>query len=288
MLVLRLLTLDNQGANTIYHWGIYEKYNTGWYSDEDGSTSIKDNKISIPARQGYDFKGFYTKTNGSGEQIIDQNGYIKVNSNRFTSNTIIYAYWKSNAPVTTTIYPTGFCAHKQCANVSDDVSGTCMYTNHNVNMERSIYTCPKTHKNPKTGVTEDLVSIGGCGGANVTTDSINLSPGCYQIVYNGKKLPSGLHFIRNDRGEQCKTRTITNSAKTQYYFYAPVPKSGSYYFGIKASASGCDMGEISSVLTNVEVTRVGEINDPLCAGSIYNYYCKTMTGTCDEYCNEYK
>ena len=65
------IALDNQGAHTIYHWGIYEKYNTGWYSDEDGSTSIKDNKISIPARQGYDFKGFYTKTNGSGEQIID-------------------------------------------------------------------------------------------------------------------------------------------------------------------------------------------------------------------------
>ncbi len=89
-----VVTLNNQGATTPGVPAIYEKYNTGWYSDPETSTKIT--KVSVPARTGYTFEGYFEKRNSSGTKAIDATGNILVNSKRYKANTIIYAGWTQN------------------------------------------------------------------------------------------------------------------------------------------------------------------------------------------------
>ena len=245
------------------------------YNDTYGS-------LPTPTRDGHSFTGWYTAASG-GTQITN------TTTISITSNQTLYAQWKQE---NITLIPNSFCGNRPGCNTSEG-SGTCIYGSigggNTIHKYNTSYTCPATRAHPTTGVVQNLISVGGCGYANVTTTSTNLAPGCYKIVYNGKDLPYGMHFIRNGKGEQCTTKAVMNSNKTQYYFYGPVPSAGSYYFGIRArAAGGCSMGGYSSRLDNVQVIRVGDANHESCKGSIYNYYCDTMTGTCDDYCNEYK
>jgi len=73
----------------------YVKYATGWYSNSTATTSIT--SISIPSRTGYSFGGYYTSTNGSGNQIINSSGTINSGyQSHFTANANLYAYWIPN------------------------------------------------------------------------------------------------------------------------------------------------------------------------------------------------
>ena len=36
------------------------------------------NNITIPTKTGYTFKGYYTENNSNGEQLINNNGYIRI------------------------------------------------------------------------------------------------------------------------------------------------------------------------------------------------------------------
>ena len=85
------LTLDNQSATTAGTTAIYEKYGTGWYSNSGATTSIT--SITVPARTGYTFGGYYTSTNGGGTQIINASGTINASNTAFTSSTTLYAKW---------------------------------------------------------------------------------------------------------------------------------------------------------------------------------------------------
>jgi len=53
--------------------------------------------ITIPAKTNYRFGGYYTGTSGSGTQYYDSAGNSVRNWN-LTSNTTLYAYWKSAIP----------------------------------------------------------------------------------------------------------------------------------------------------------------------------------------------
>lgn len=57
---------------------IYQKYNTGWYTNSGATTSLV--SVSKPTRTGYDFGGYYTGTNGTGTQIILSDGTLKGNA----------------------------------------------------------------------------------------------------------------------------------------------------------------------------------------------------------------
>lgn len=70
---------------------IYEMYNENWNTNQYGSTPIT--SISVPTRTQYTFMGFYTGQNGSGTQIIDENGNFVVPNTYFRSDTTIYCYW---------------------------------------------------------------------------------------------------------------------------------------------------------------------------------------------------
>ena len=71
---------------------IYLKYNTGWYSNSAGTTSIS--AITKPTRKGYIFQGYYTSTSGGGSQIINSNGnFVSGKLTYTTANDTLYAYW---------------------------------------------------------------------------------------------------------------------------------------------------------------------------------------------------
>ena len=80
------ISLDNQTATTTGSTSVVETYGTGY-----SVTSI-----SLPAKTGYTFGGYYTNTNGGGTQIINANGVIVGDNKQFTDATTIYAKWTAN------------------------------------------------------------------------------------------------------------------------------------------------------------------------------------------------
>ena len=94
------ITLDNKSATTAGTTAIYEKYNTGIYLDGalTKAMTTSTNAITKPSKTGYTFKGYYTKENGQGDQIINENGYITENitSTTYTANATVYAYYTIN------------------------------------------------------------------------------------------------------------------------------------------------------------------------------------------------
>ena len=108
------ISLNNQGA-TSGHEGtakIYEKYGVGIYKDSTASTTLmttSSNPITVPGRIGYIFSGYYSNTNCSGDQLINNQGYI---TNKFIStytnkDITLYACWKDTTAPTLTLTRTG-------------------------------------------------------------------------------------------------------------------------------------------------------------------------------------
>ena len=73
---------------------MYELYASKFYIDTTNKTAVT--YITVPARTGYTFGGYYTSTNGGGTQVIDASGNIKVENTFFSSNATIYAKWTVN------------------------------------------------------------------------------------------------------------------------------------------------------------------------------------------------
>ena len=101
------VTLDNKSATTAGTTAIYEKYNTGIYLDSELKTTMTTsaNPITKPVKTGYTFKGYYTKENGQGDQIITADGYItdKITNTTYTANTTLYAYYVDEEKPTLTL-----------------------------------------------------------------------------------------------------------------------------------------------------------------------------------------
>ncbi len=99
------ITLDSVGANNSGTANIYEKVINGksvsnYYLDKSLTKEMTKttNKINNPSKNSYIFNGYYTNKNGSGDLVIDNNGYV-VYKNTFSSNTTLYAHWISNTYV---------------------------------------------------------------------------------------------------------------------------------------------------------------------------------------------
>ena len=89
------ITLDQQGGNGTSE--IYERYGVGYYN----TSKSKINSISKPSKTGYTFDGYYTSSNGEGEQMVDSNGKIIASNTKFTSNTTWYAKWTAKTVIVT-------------------------------------------------------------------------------------------------------------------------------------------------------------------------------------------
>lgn len=76
---------------------IYEKYNVGFFLDEDCTKRMTSstNPITKPIKTNYVFKGYYSSSGGIGLTIIDENGYINESLayNTFTGSTSVFSYW---------------------------------------------------------------------------------------------------------------------------------------------------------------------------------------------------
>ena len=94
------VTLDKQGGHDGTN-NIYEKYNTGYYLNSNGSSNkmaTNANPITKPEYKGYIFNGYYTAEECNGKKYIDANGYLvtsNASTKNFTTSTgSLYACWK--------------------------------------------------------------------------------------------------------------------------------------------------------------------------------------------------
>ena len=106
------ITLNNQDATTAGTTAIYEKYNTGYYTDSAATTQMSTtaNSITVPERTGYTFEGYYTAANG-GTQYIDAAGKLtsSASNTNFTAAGTLYAHWsKPVSDLTNTVSPTSY------------------------------------------------------------------------------------------------------------------------------------------------------------------------------------
>ena len=92
------VTLNNQSATSAGTTIIYEKYNEGWFSNSTATTAIT--SITNPAKNGKIFSGYYTRTGGAGDRIINPEGVITGSNKSFTADTTLYAYWTDPAIIT--------------------------------------------------------------------------------------------------------------------------------------------------------------------------------------------
>ena len=106
------ITLNNQDATTAGTTEIYEKYNTGYYTDSAATTQMSTtaNGITVPTRDGYTFEGYYTAANG-GTQYIDATGKLtsSASTTQFTAAGTLYAHWsKPVSELTNSVSPTSY------------------------------------------------------------------------------------------------------------------------------------------------------------------------------------
>lgn len=87
-----MLLFEDEDATTPGSLMIYEKYDHGWYNDQD--TKNKITNITIPKKVGMEFKGYNTKEDGTGTKYIDDKGNILASDHAFDSQYLyVYAQW---------------------------------------------------------------------------------------------------------------------------------------------------------------------------------------------------
>lgn len=87
-----MLLFEDEDATTPGSLMIYEKYDHGWYNDQD--TKNKITNITIPKKVGMEFKGYNTKEDGTGIKYIDDKGNILASDHVFDSQYLyVYAQW---------------------------------------------------------------------------------------------------------------------------------------------------------------------------------------------------
>ncbi|MDL2327886.1 hypothetical protein LJC64_04495 [Ruminococcaceae bacterium OttesenSCG-928-A11] len=88
------VTLNNQGATTSGTTAVWAKHDHGWYGNA-ATTGNKLASITVPARPGFTFLGYYTEADG-GTMLIDENGDFVANSfNEISAQAALYAIWKA-------------------------------------------------------------------------------------------------------------------------------------------------------------------------------------------------
>ena len=104
-----VITLDPKGGSEGTE-NIFEVCDDKIYLDTNltKEMTINENPVTIPTRKGYVFKGYYTNSDGTGDKVIDENGFI---TNYLTpdvcQNRTIYAKWEPRKYTLTVIYNNG-------------------------------------------------------------------------------------------------------------------------------------------------------------------------------------
>jgi hypothetical protein len=124
------LAIDAQGGTCAYT-KFYEKYGTGWYTDEACTQEItSDTALTVPTRSGYAFMGIYGTTDGSGDCYITAAGKktAAVTNTIINDNSVmLYAVWKAKKQLLTF----GFTKSVNTA-LTADATGTIDQSEHTV------------------------------------------------------------------------------------------------------------------------------------------------------------
>ena len=88
------ITLNDDVANVPRSGVMYERYEKGFYSDENCNTEI--NEVKKPEKTGYTFDGYYDFKNGGGAGYINGEGKITASNTDFKCDKTIYAKWVAN------------------------------------------------------------------------------------------------------------------------------------------------------------------------------------------------
>ena len=235
------ITLNKQsgsgGTSTIYL-----KYNTGWYSNSAGTSSIS--VITKPTRTGYIFQGYYTSTSGGDSQIINSKGnFVSGRLTYTTANDTLYADW---TPIS---YSINFDRGNGSWPSSSPTNNTQYDTALNV-------------PNPKspTGYTFSGWTASGSN-FNSTTARIGTSTNNCNTTWNGTTKTKNTYF---------KNLSSTNSGK--------VTMTANYTansYTVRFNANG---GSVSPTTKSVKYdSAYGDLPTPIRTG--YNFTGWTLNGT---------
>ena len=227
------ITLRNYN-DTGTHQTIYEKYNTGWYSNSAATTQIT--KANIPTRSGYKFRGYYTSTQadltangGNGTRVITNatSNNLPVNTT-FTANTNLYAAWAkdctqpANGSCTLTINSNGTATYTASCNSGYALSGDGTATP----------TCTATTANCYR-IDLDNTTNGGTGGAptsvymyrDATTYSASQNQSKWCKLYTDSACTTEVAYSGS-----YYTLPTTNPTKSHATFYNYVGSNGSLHY----------------------------------------------------------
>ena len=152
------ITLDpsSQSGGTGGTSVIYEKYNTGFYSNSAATSAIS--TITVPTKSGYVFTGYET---AKGDEYIDKTGKVTASNTTFTSDTTLYALF-----ATTSCNVTNGTATKTISGNKVSCAVTC------------------TNGYSQSGGTNTTTSFTVTGAMGVGDVSASCSPRTYKITYN--------------------------------------------------------------------------------------------------------
>ena len=200
------ITLNKQngsgGTSTIY-----QKYDTGWYSNATATSGIS--SVTPPTRKGWTFKGYYTSTNGGGTQIINESGTIVGANNTFAENTSIYTKWAPNPLYFDNQSFNAFIINKQ---QTLTFTGASNGTDH--------YTYSETSEKNSSGTATSYFSVSG----TTITIASNVAEGTYYLVVHVEDTESGsvkdatmtIEMKYNPAVLKCKNRTYNGSEQKLY------------------------------------------------------------------------
>lgn len=92
--VRSMITLDPQGGTGGTGF-FYAKYGVNFYTNELFTTLIS--QITVPAKPGHDFKGYYKDIAGNGSTLIGANGIISAAKDAFVQETTLFAKWQAKS-----------------------------------------------------------------------------------------------------------------------------------------------------------------------------------------------
>ena len=214
------LTLDGQSATTAGTTAAYFKYATAtYYSNSDCTTQLTDNKITVPARNGYSFGGYYTGTNGTGTIYINSSGAFVNNAHTaITSDRTLYAKW------TPKVYSIAYDLNNGTAGAEAPTSGTFDTVIEISNPTRTGYTFAGW---TATGLTVDTAKYGTTSSTVTTAWSNGATPVTATFFKNlrkwsGDTVTLTATWTANDVNYQVKhyihdlgTNTYTQSGSTE-------------------------------------------------------------------------
>ena len=235
------ITLNNQSATTAGTATMYEKYASGYYSNSGATTSMT--TITKPVRTGYTFGGYYTATNGGGDQVINASGTITAANTKFTANATIYAKWTKNT-YTININKngsactdcSGYTIHLSTSSSSDTNSYSATTTTASsvtisLASEAKHYIWIGKDQNHKstmvyTGVAiEGLTASAAVNYYTLTMSGTNMAT----LTLNGSSVTSGNSVVV--AGTSGNSHTLGGTATSGYTFTAWSKVSGTVTFG---------------------------------------------------------